>query len=479
MTGTTSWTPAPRGGLIPLQPLGFGTILGRSFAALRGNPKVLLGFAMTVQLVSSLIGAVIIAAVSVWAFSRLDTVSDQADWDAIFAGSMLIVGATTLVVGLALGVLGVIVQGVVIGEVAHAALGERATLGTIWQRVRPAFWRLFGYSLLTIFAVTIAIVVTVAVIVGIGVAGGDSATPVVVLLVIAAILAWIVLSIWIVTKLYVAPSAIVLERAGVFRAIGRSWTLTRGRFWPTFGIAVLISLIMGFAASVIGMPFQLLASLLGATIAPTGDDAGGIVAAIVTVVLSQIVTFLVQTIAIVVQGTSAVLVYLDLRMRKEGIDLRMQRYVEQRDAGRWPLEDPYTYDPNATPPPRPELQYGAAAGYPAYGAGAYPPGPYSVPAAGVPQPDPGYPQPGNGYPQPGPGYPPPYTGAPQPDYGAPQPPTYGAPQPGVAPAPGAPQPFAPPAGAAPGIPPYAPPAEPPVYPSSAPPGAGAGGPAPS
>ena len=46
MTSYPQWTPASRPGIIPLHPLTFGTILGRSFAALRHNPKVLLGFGL-------------------------------------------------------------------------------------------------------------------------------------------------------------------------------------------------------------------------------------------------------------------------------------------------------------------------------------------------------------------------------------------------------------------------------------------------
>ena len=46
MTAYPAWTPASRPGIIPLHPLTFGTILGRSFAALRQNPRVLLGFAL-------------------------------------------------------------------------------------------------------------------------------------------------------------------------------------------------------------------------------------------------------------------------------------------------------------------------------------------------------------------------------------------------------------------------------------------------
>ena len=46
MTAYPAWTPASRAGIVPLHPYGFGTILGRSFVALRHNPRVLLGFAL-------------------------------------------------------------------------------------------------------------------------------------------------------------------------------------------------------------------------------------------------------------------------------------------------------------------------------------------------------------------------------------------------------------------------------------------------
>ena len=55
MTAYPAWSPAPRPGIVPLHPFGFGTILGRSFVALRQNPKVLLGFALCVQVVSYIV----------------------------------------------------------------------------------------------------------------------------------------------------------------------------------------------------------------------------------------------------------------------------------------------------------------------------------------------------------------------------------------------------------------------------------------
>ena len=58
MTAFPTWTPAARPGIIPLHPLPFGTILGRSFSSLRQNPRVLLGFALVVQTLGTLVAAV-------------------------------------------------------------------------------------------------------------------------------------------------------------------------------------------------------------------------------------------------------------------------------------------------------------------------------------------------------------------------------------------------------------------------------------
>src|SRR5690606_35558491 len=54
---------------------------------------------------------------------------------------------------------------------------------------------------------------------------------------------------WLGTKLFLVPSTIVLEGVRPFRAIARSWQLTRGRFWSTFGVAALLYVITNVVAS--------------------------------------------------------------------------------------------------------------------------------------------------------------------------------------------------------------------------------------
>ena len=101
MSAYPAWTPAPRPGIIPLHPLTFGTILGRSFSALRGNPRVLLGFALGVQAIAYVLLIAGIGGIGWLTFSRLDTAVPGSDeYDAITAGSTLITGLAGLVLRL-------------------------------------------------------------------------------------------------------------------------------------------------------------------------------------------------------------------------------------------------------------------------------------------------------------------------------------------------------------------------------------------
>ena len=368
MTAYPAWTPASRPGIIPLRPLTFGTILGRSFAALRQNPRVLLGFALCVQTAAYLIVLLGVGAVALASFIRLDTLREGTDeFDAVMAGSIALTSITAVVLGLAAGALGVIVQGVVVSEVAHAAVAEKLTLRGLWQRVKPVAWRLVGYSLLLTLAVLVLIAVVAAAIIAVGFA----ALPVAVGLTVLVVLAALPLTLWLSTKLLLAPAAIILEHATIRGAIARSWTLIRGRFWPALGVIVIISFVFGAIAQVISIPFSFLSTGLTTIISPTGDpDPSAIIAIVVAVVLTQVVTLLIQSVAVVVQATATSIIYIDCRMRREGLDIDLLTYIERRDSGAVGLPDPYRENVGRVIAPRPTAY--PAPGYPpAYGAPAY------------------------------------------------------------------------------------------------------------
>ncbi len=66
----------------------------------------------------------------------------------------------------------------------------------------------------------------------------------------------------VAAKFLFVPQAVVLEGHGLLRAFGRSWSMTRGFFWRTLGIMVLVFLIVLLITQVLATPIMLV-SMVG------------------------------------------------------------------------------------------------------------------------------------------------------------------------------------------------------------------------
>ncbi|HCS62075.1 MAG TPA: hypothetical protein DIW46_11900, partial [Microbacterium sp.] len=361
------WTPAIKPGLIPLHPLTFGALIGKPFAALRHNPKVLFGFAIVIQLIVAVITAVVVGGALFITLMRIETITpSNPDFYPVLWGSIALNGLIVIAMGFVSLAFTAVMQGVVAANIGYAALGEKPTLGRLWRLMRPALWRLVGWSVLQALAsfVMIAIIggiIALGVIAGVGGSGEGVALTVVIgiLVVIGMIPLWV----WLSTKLLLVPSILVLERVSIRTALVRSWRLTRGRFWVAFGVIFLVNAIMSTAVGVVSMPLSLLGSLFGTVIAPTGpNDASGIAVFVITTIAPQLLVYVLQAVAIVVQCAAAAFIYLDCRMRYEGLDHDLINYLERRDLGASgdDLGDPFAVDParavSSTPPPKPQPQ---------------------------------------------------------------------------------------------------------------------------
>jgi hypothetical protein len=337
--GPQSWTPPPRPGLLPLRPMGFGTLLWAPFRTLRRNPAPVFGTGLVVQLVSAVATAAVFVPLFVWIFGRIETAS-AADVDAILSGAVGWVVLLSLVPIAISVVAGAFLQGVMVVEVASGTLGERLSFGALWRRAAARIWPLIGWTVIVgaivggVFGLVVGGVIAVAVIFP------DPATILAVVLVaVAALLGLGVLGAWLGTKLALVPSVIVLERAGVVTAVRRSWTLTNGNFWRTFGLILLVGLILSFAAQVVVQPVSFLGTILAMVLDPTAGETY-LAISIGTTVAALVLSVLIGAITSVVQAALIAVVYIDLRMRTEGLDLELERHVEARDAGR-PTTDPY------------------------------------------------------------------------------------------------------------------------------------------
>lgn len=338
------WTPPPKPGLLPLRPMGFGTLLWAPFRTLRRNPAATFGSGLIVQLVSVIATAAVVVPFLIVTFSRLETAT-AADTDALISGA---VGGFLLLmlVPIAISVVAsAFLQGVMVVEVASGTLGDRLGFGALWRRAAKRIGPLIGWTLIVGAALLVAFaLVFVIVLLGGLISPGGLAVGIVVALLLG--LGLVVLGAWLGVKLALVPSIIVLEHAGIRTAAARSWRLTDGFFWRTFGTLILVAVILNFAAQVVVQPVSLIGTLVALIVDPTGTGAA-ITITIITTVVTLILSLLIGAITAVVQAALVAVIYIDLRMRKEGLDLELERHVELRDAGR-PVDDPYRASDRAT-----------------------------------------------------------------------------------------------------------------------------------
>ncbi|MDO5052075.1 MAG: glycerophosphoryl diester phosphodiesterase membrane domain-containing protein [Pseudoclavibacter sp.] len=407
--GPAGWVAASAPGLFPLRPLGFGEILSATFRLLRVSPKTTIGSSLLVLSVTSLLAAGLYAGVLIPLFGRVASAAAE-DREALTVTAFTVTGMLTLMTAGLNAVAGGLLQGLLVHVTARAGLGLRSAFKSSWRVVLARLRPLVGFTLL-LGLLSFLLVGVSAGLIGFGVVllsgpeqllGGSAAILFGLLLMLAGGIGLLALQI----KLLFVPSVIVLEKRGVREAMRRSWTLTRGAFWRTLGVYLLILVILQAASSVVSFVIQFFVSILQVLLFPFGPSSefelGGVEIALVVLssLLSTALLVAVAAMTVVLQSGNATILYLDRRMRLEGVNLHMQRYRDELDAGREPSQDPFTAaslgpQAPAAPPPPPPPGYGAppppgSAPPPPPGYGAPPPSPGDAPPAGPTPPPSGH-----------------------------------------------------------------------------------------
>jgi hypothetical protein len=321
--------PAPKPGVIPLRPIGVSEILDGAFTAIRRNPRATLGVGAIIMTVYGILAAVI-APAAVTGFGSFTRVNNgQPASQAQIQRQVSDVGHQVLglvLIYLLLYVAGQILSGMLTNVIGRSVLGERITAGEAWRRTLPRLPAMFGATLL--FAA--AIIGIWAVYAGIGAAItaiGNGSGPVSIIYFVVAGIAAVCLTVWLWTSFMLANQVVVLERTGPVRALGRSWRLVRHSFWRVFGITLLAQLIVGIASAILQLPFTIPASLMAAH---SGDSLHPPIAA---VVIGTVGTIASRTLTGALLAGVFVLLYVDLRMRKEGLDIALRTATDGERPG--------------------------------------------------------------------------------------------------------------------------------------------------
>lgn len=104
--------------------------------------------------------------------------------------------------------------------------------------------------------------------------------------------------------------AIIIEDKGPWSAMARSKELVKGSWWRSFGIIVLILVLVSVISSIVTIPVSLLVLFL------FGRD---LVGTAIETVLTTPVSFLLTPFSMI----AYTLLYYDLRIRKENLDLKL------------------------------------------------------------------------------------------------------------------------------------------------------------
>jgi len=306
--------------VIPLRPLGVGEILDGAISYMRFNPRTVFTVSAAIAIIAALLQGlalwIVFGSLSSAAGSFSDSLANSLATDAAAADPLssgqLAQSAAQVLISLFSIVISILATGLFTVVMAEATLGRKISVANTWARTRGRLLPLLGTTLLTSVAVALPIVSAVVVTIVLAALGGAAVAIGVALIVIS-----IFVAIWIAIRLLLGTAICVLERVGPIRSLGRSWTLSSGKWWRLFGISLLAQIISAVVGSIVAVPF----AVIGAVASVGGGDSdvtsiGFIVALTLGTLVSSLITLPFTT------GVSSLL-YIDTRMRREGLDIAL------------------------------------------------------------------------------------------------------------------------------------------------------------
>ena len=302
-----------------LRPLGVGDIVDRVFTVYRGRPLLFMALSAVPYLALFLvIGGIALSLGPLLAplGPFIDSLSDSLS---VTTGARPNVPITpvigTAIVSLfVLGGIAVLVSvlflSVQIGGLVDAAaaryLGRETTVGASFRaglRVAP---KIIATGLLLFVSLTVG---WLALFVLLFVANNALVATV-------GILGGLVATVFVFASWLVAPVVAAIEPVGPMHAVRRSWWLSQGHRWRILGLQILLVVLQAVLSTLISFIFV----------------AAFISDAVVRVVLQNIVNVVATVLWAPIEWGTFTILYFDLRVRKEALDLQLAAEALPREA---------------------------------------------------------------------------------------------------------------------------------------------------
>ena len=221
-----------------------------------------------------------------------------------------------------------ILTGVLTVAVGQGVLGRKETLAGAWRATRSRLGALLAVVLLAALFIFLGWIVAVglSVVIGVLLGAGAHLAAVGILVGVLGSLAATVFAVIVAIRWSLAVPAVMLEHLGPMTSLGRSWRLVRRSSWRVLGILLLVQIIVTIAGLIIEVPFR----LAGGT--STFGLSAGHPSAVATIV-SGIGGIVGATLTAPLAAGAIVLLYTDLRMRREGMDITLQAAAQGAAGG--------------------------------------------------------------------------------------------------------------------------------------------------
>lgn len=324
----SGWTPPAQPGVVPLRPLGLGELFDGAVRTMRQNPRVMFGVSAVVMAVTAVLSLLILLLGIRRLTQTLSSAEDGLSRDEVAAAAssgLLTFGVPAVLQALAT----IVLTGILILAVSDAVLGRRPPVADVVHRVGPRIWPLLGVSLLTglLYLALAGVLAAPGVLLLLAsqeVLGGIALALAVPVFLALACLLWV--------RLAFAAPALLLERVGIGRALRRSWRLTVGSWWRVFGVLLLTAVIALVAGGLLSAPFGLVGTVVSEALGG-GSPADGAAfrnGLLVSQAIANVGSVLASTVTAPFTAAVTALLYIDLRIRREGLDVALARAAAEQ-----------------------------------------------------------------------------------------------------------------------------------------------------
>jgi hypothetical protein len=302
-----------------LRPLGVGDIVDRVFSVYRQRPLLFVALSAVPYLALFLVIGGIALSLGSLLTPLAPFIDSLSDWLSVSGGDRPNVAITpaiaaAIVTLIAVAVIAVIVSvlflSVQIGSLVDAAaaryLGRETTVGASFRaglRVAP---KIIATGLLLFFSLTVGWLLLFAVLVL-----ANNA-----LIATVGILGGLVATVFVFASWLVAPVVAAIEPVGPLHAVRRSWWLSQGHRWRILGLQILLVVLQAVLSTLISFVFL----------------AAFISDAVVRLVLQNIVNVVATVLWAPIEWGTFTILYFDLRVRKEALDLQLAAEALPREA---------------------------------------------------------------------------------------------------------------------------------------------------